>query len=355
MKDQVIASRGARRSKSQPKGFVQRPARRDGTSTRRSFSPRALFGYLPVVLKVALGVLILITLIVGYRMAASAALFQVHTIDVGGTTRTSAEEIEGLTRRAVAHTGVWRADLSAISRELSRLPGVRRAVVSRVLPDGLRVRVTERVPVAVIRTAAGHFVWVDEEGVALGEMKPEDQMPPFFMRGWNEEGTDEARAENVERARKYLELVREWNAAGLSDRVSEVTLMDLKDIRVQLAGRDSQVEVRLGAQDAGPRLKIALNALDEYKQTPRGSSITYIDMQKDRVVIGSSSGNRLTSELTSDAAPNSSEPSTPPSNANAADRRTQTQRGAANDNRQRSEQKPQTPRDSPRTGIGRLR
>src|SRR5262249_339322 len=135
----------------------------------------------------------------------------------------------------------------------------------------------------------------------------------------------------------------------------EVTLMDLKDIRVQLAGRDSQVEVRLGAQDAGPRLKIALNALDEYKQTPRGSSITYIDMQKDRVVIGSSSGNRLTSELTSNAAPNASEPRTARSNTNAADRRTQTQRGAANDKRQRSEQKPQTPGDSPRTGIGRLR
>src|SRR5262249_10577131 len=159
---------------------------------------------------------------------------------------------------------------------LSRLPGVRRAVVSRVLPDGLRVRVTERVPVAVIRTAAGHFGWVDEEGVALGGMRPGVQMPAFLMRGWKEEGTAEAGAENVERVRKYLELVREWNAAGLSERVSEVTLVDMKDIRVQLAGRDSQVEVRVGAEDAGPRLKIALNALDEYKQTPRGSSITYI-------------------------------------------------------------------------------
>src|SRR5215510_2953098 len=238
MKDQVIASRGARRSKSQPKGFVQRPARRDGTSTRRSFSPRALFGYLPVVLKVALVVLILITLIVGYRMAASAALFQVHTIDVGGTTRTSAEEIEGLTRRTVAHTGVWRADLSAISRELSRLPGVRRAVISRVLPDGLRVRVTERVPFAVVRNAAGHFVWVDEDGIALGQMKPADQQPPFFILGWNEDGTNEAREDNAERVKKYQEALREWQSVGLTERVSEINLFDVRDVRAQLAGDD---------------------------------------------------------------------------------------------------------------------
>src|SRR5713101_5614081 len=219
MKEQVIPSRGVRRSAAQPRGFVQRPARRDGSSSSRSgFSPRALFAYVPKALKAVLAILVLITLIVGYRVAASASLFQVHAIDVTGTSRTSAQEIEGLTRRAVARTGVWRADLSAISAELSRLPGVRRAVVSRVLPDRLRVRVTERIPAAVVRTAAGHFVWVDDEGVALGEMKPEDRMPAFFIRGWNEEGTDEALKDNVERVQKYLEVVREWEAVGLTER-----------------------------------------------------------------------------------------------------------------------------------------
>ena len=87
-------------------------------------------------------------------------------------------------------------------------------LLRRVLPDGLRVRITERVPVAVVRNLGGHFVWVDDEGVALGEMKPSDQMPPFFIRGWNEDGTEEARKENVERVQKYLELAREWRRRG---------------------------------------------------------------------------------------------------------------------------------------------
>ena len=355
MKEQVIASRGPRRSAAKTKGFVQRPARRNGGPVTRSFSPRALFGYFPAALKVMAAALVLITLIVGYRVAASAALFQVRTIDVSGPNRTSTEEIEGLTRRAVARTGVWRADLDAISRELARLPGVRRAVVSRVLPDRLRVRITERLPVAVVRTGAGHLVWVDDEGVTLGEMKPDDQMPVFFIRGWSEDGTEEARQENVERVKKYLELVREWNAAGLSDRVSEITLVDVRDIRVQLAGKDSQIEVRLGSQDPGSRLKIALDALDVYKQTPRGSAITYVDLQTGRVVIGFSSGNKAAPDSSDAAPPAASQTSAPTTNANVGERRTQPEKTSANENRQKKERKPETRKDQPPPGIGRFR
>ena len=47
---------------------------------------------------------------------------------------------------------------------------------------------------------------------------------------------------------------------GSLERVSEVTLIDMRDIRVQLAGNDSQIEVRLGSQDPGTRLKIALDS-----------------------------------------------------------------------------------------------
>ena len=298
MKEQVITSRGPRRAANQQKGFVQRPARRDGSAVHtRDFSPRALFTYVPKALKFVVAMVVVIGLLIGYRMAASAALFQVRSIDVTGTSRTSAEEIQGLTRRALARTGVWRADLRSISNELSRLPGVRRAVVTRVLPDGIRVRITERVPLAVVRTSAGHFVWADDEGVMLGEMKPDDHMPSFFIRGWNEEGSEDARRENAERVQKYLALEKEWTAAGLSQRISEVTLFDFQDVRVQLAGDDSQVEVRLHSDPSAPSLNFGLQQLDAYKHSPNGSLITYLDVQKDRVTIGYRSGNRTSNDI----------------------------------------------------------
>ena len=91
MKEQVIASRGSRRAGTQQKGFAQKPARRDGSPSRGSskFAPRMLFAYVPKALKFVIAFVILIVAIVGYRMAASAALFQVQAIDVTGTSRTS--------------------------------------------------------------------------------------------------------------------------------------------------------------------------------------------------------------------------------------------------------------------------
>ena len=84
-------------------------------------------------------------------------------------------------------------------------------------------------------------------------MLPTDQIPTFFLRGLNEEDPEGARAENRERVAKFLELQHEWDAAGLSERVSEVNLIDIRDIRAQLAGDNSQIEVRLGSQDHGKR------------------------------------------------------------------------------------------------------
>jgi len=233
----------------------------------------------------------------GYRAAASASFFQVRQVDVGGTSRASADQIKQVVRRAVAPSGVWRADLSAVSTQLEQLPWVRTAIVSRLLPDGLRVRITERVPRAVVRTAAGHFVWVDEDAVTLSEMSTSDQMPAFFLRGWSEETAEDARRDNRERVQKYLELTRDWSAAGLAERVSEVNLIDLGDVRAQLAGDDSQIEVRLGSRDPGIRLKKALDVLDDLRHTPRGAFITCVDIsQGKRAVVRFTSGTQITGE-----------------------------------------------------------
>jgi cell division septal protein FtsQ len=229
----------------------------------------------------------------GYRAAASASFFQVRAVDVSGTTRVSAEEVRTVVRRAAQGTGVWRADLGALSRELERLPWVRHAIISRVLPDGLRVRIVEREQRAVVRMSEGKLVWVDDDGVTLGTLQSNDKMPPFFIRGWDEAGTDAARADNRARVEKYLEMLREWEKLGLTERVSEVNLIDLSDVRVQLAGDDSQIEVRIGRENFGNRLQRALMKLDESRATPVGPFITYVDASRwmksgDSVVLGRS-------------------------------------------------------------------
>ncbi|HEY0083764.1 MAG TPA: cell division protein FtsQ/DivIB, partial [Pyrinomonadaceae bacterium] len=98
---------------------------------------------------------------------------------------------------------------------------------------------------------------------------------------------ESGRTENRRRVEKYLELSREWEAAAIASRVSEVNLDDLRDVRAQLTGDDSQIEVRLGRDDLTKRLRQSLEALDEQRSTPRGALITYIDMtQGKRAVMG---------------------------------------------------------------------
>lgn len=288
MREQVVAQKVGNRSgigKSRS-GAGQRPAKRGGSESIGARF-KSLLGYVPLALRI--GVVAIITLIafVGYRAAASASFFQVRTVETRGISRASAEEIRNTVRRDVSETGVWRADLPELSKHLERLPWVRTAVVTRVLPDGIRVRITEREPKAVVRTGAGRFMWVDDDAVYLGEMSSTDQMPAFFLRGWNEDNSTAAPVENRERVRKFLELQRDWSAQGVSERVSEVNLQDLRDVRVQLAGDDSQIEVRLGGQDQSARLSKALAVLDAQRQTARGPLISYIDLtQGKRAIVG---------------------------------------------------------------------
>ena len=298
MREQVVAQKVGNRSgigKSRS-AVGQRPAKR-GANESIGARFKSLLGYVPLALRIGVVAIIGLIAFVGYRAAASASFFQIRTIETRGVSRASTDEIKNVVRKDLSEAGVWRADLPELSKHLERLPWVRTAVVTRVLPDGIRIRITEREPKAVVRTAAGRFMWVDDDAVYLGEMAATDQMPAFFLRGWNEDDSAAAQTENRERVRRFLEFQRDWIAQGVSERVSEVNLMDLRDVRVQLAGDDSQIEVRLGSQDQGPRLGKALNVLDAQRQTSRGPLISYIDLtQGKRAIVGLVTGSHTVAE-----------------------------------------------------------
>jgi cell division protein FtsQ len=286
---QKVGNRSGIGNKARSGAMTQRPARRErGGAESFGSRLRALLAFLPLILKVGLTVVVASLAFLGYRAAGSARFLQIRNVEVQGISRASNVDVQTLVRREVGKTGVWNADLNDITTKLEHLPWIRTAVVSRVLPDGIRVRISERIPRAVVRLSSGRFRWVDEDAVLLGDMVPADQMRSFFLRGWNEDESESARKENMERVRTFLALEREWNTLGLSERVSEVNLIDVRDVRAQLAGQDSQIEIRLGAEDFGPRLRKALELLDEQRNTTLGPFITYIIMNQRNPIVGHS-------------------------------------------------------------------
>lgn len=304
MRDQAIVQKVGNRSgisTGRRPNSAQKPVRRERGQNNATVGDRMrrLAGYTAVAIKLVLLIAVIALLFTGYRAAASASFFEIREVEVQGISRGSREDVQTLVRREVGSTGVWRADLESLSAKLEQLPWIRSAIVSRVLPDGLRVRIAEREPRAVVRTASGRFRWVDDEAALLGEMNAADQMPSFFMRGLNEEESEGARAENIERVRQFLKLQSECEAAGVSERVSEVNFSDLRDVRAQLAGDDSQIELRLGSKDFGARLKKGLEVLDAQRGTAMGPFITYIIMDQKIPIVGhSSAARRVRAEAT---------------------------------------------------------
>jgi cell division protein FtsQ len=306
VREEVIPQRVGNRTGISRSRRLQRPARRERPKAPKRLPTRgrAMLRYLPLIFRFVVAVTLSLLIFTSYRAAASATFFQLRNVEVRGSSRASVEEIEKVVRREVMQTGVWNTDLENLSARLKNLPWVRKAVVTRVLPDGIRVRIEERVPRVVTRLSSGRLTWVDDEAVLLGQLSPTDPMPGFFLLGLNEEPAGNTSIENVERVRKFLELEHEWTISGLAERVSEVNLIDVRDVRAQLGGEDSQIEVRLGSQDLSKRLKRALDVLDAQRQTPRGNLISYVDLsQGKRAVVGFVSGARA---FPADSAPGTS-------------------------------------------------
>ena len=108
MREQVIThkvgDRGGMYGSRRSGAVAQRPTKRGGRGEPGAGvigRLRAFAHYLPLVGKIALLVIATGLIFAGYRAAASASFFQVHQVDVRGTSRASADQIQQVVRRTV--------------------------------------------------------------------------------------------------------------------------------------------------------------------------------------------------------------------------------------------------------------
>ncbi|MBW3564094.1 MAG: FtsQ-type POTRA domain-containing protein [Acidobacteria bacterium] len=129
------------------------------TRNRRRQRVRAIAGLLANVLVVG-------SLVGGgwlvWTNARSDERFSINRVELDPSPRSDDPEvlriIEGLKGRNLFST-----DLDSIRAELGGIDGIREATVEKVVPDGLRIAISERRPVAIWRATHGD-VFVDETG-----------------------------------------------------------------------------------------------------------------------------------------------------------------------------------------------
>ncbi len=177
-------------------------------------------------------------------------LLKADQIEISGNHIVAKEDIQNLFLHD-RNRSVLRVPLDTRRGQIQEVPWVEEASIQRILPNRLRVEITERTPIAFFRNGS-ELTLVDAYGVLLDRPDGEDFHFPI-VTGLSESMTREERARRMKTYQEFLksiDLVR----SGASEMVSEIDLGNPRDLQAVLTGlsaRDDKqaVTVHFGQSD----------------------------------------------------------------------------------------------------------
>jgi cell division protein FtsQ len=180
---------------------------------------------------------------------------------------------------------ILRVPLDTRRSQLEQIPWVESASVQRILPNRLRVELTERTPVAFVRDG-NRLALIDAHGVILDRPQDED-MHFAIVSGVSEDVPREQREKRMQTYQEFMndiDLVR----GGSSDRVSEMDLSNPKDLRVVMTGLasagDSQaVTIHFGYSEFRNKFKMLIDNFSQWQAN--AGRVQSIDLQYSRQVV----------------------------------------------------------------------
>ena len=180
---------------------------------------------------------------------------------------------------------VLRIPLNARRGALEELPWVESASVQRILPNRIRIELTERTPVAFLRNGT-ELALIDTHGVILDRPRGEELQFPV-VTGLSENmprDERERRMQTYQEFMKNIDLVR----SGSTERVSEVDLSNPRDLRVVMTGlarpSDPQaVTVHFGTGDFTGKYRMLVENFVQWQAN--AGRVQSIDLQYSRQVV----------------------------------------------------------------------
>ncbi|WP_263376253.1 cell division protein FtsQ/DivIB [Granulicella aggregans] len=169
--------------------------------------------------------------------------------------------------------------------QLERMPWVEHATVMRLLPNHIRILITERTPVAFVQQGTRSSM-VDANGVLLD--MPVDGSGdshysfPVIMSGI---GAEDPLSTRAARMRIFTSFLGDLDSTGehISQKISEVYLSNPEDVKALIPDGQSSVLVHFGDKDFLDRYRKFEQHLVEWRtQYPK---LTSVDMRYDRQVV----------------------------------------------------------------------
>jgi cell division protein FtsQ len=180
---------------------------------------------------------------------------------------------------------VLRIPLDTRRSALEEIAWVEAATVQRVLPNRVRVELTERTPIAFLRSGT-ELALIDGRGVILDRPRGEDLQFPIIT-GLSENMPREERGKRMQTYQEFMkdvDLVR----SGSSDRVSEVDLANPKDLRAVMtgiasAGDPQALTIHFGAGDFTGKYRMVVENFAQWQAS--NGRVQSIDLQYAKQVV----------------------------------------------------------------------
>jgi cell division protein FtsQ len=180
---------------------------------------------------------------------------------------------------------VLRIPLHARRGALEEISWVESATVQRILPNRIRVQLTERTPIAFLRNGT-ELALIDAHGVILDRPRGEDLQFPI-VTGLSE---NMAREERGKRMQTYQEFMKDIDLvrSGSSDRVSEVDLANPKDLRAVMtgiasAGDPQALTIHFGSGDFTGKYRMVVENFAQWQAS--NGRVHSIDLQYAKQVV----------------------------------------------------------------------
>ncbi len=180
---------------------------------------------------------------------------------------------------------VLRIPLDVRRGALEEISWVESATVQRILPNRIRVELTERTPIAFLRNG-NELALIDGHGVILDRPRGEDLQFPIIT-GLSENMPREERGKRMqvyEEFMKDIDLVR----SGSSDRVSEADLANPKDLRAVMTGISSASDpqaltIHFGQGDFTGKYRMVVENFAQWQAS--NGRVQSIDLQYAKQVV----------------------------------------------------------------------
>jgi cell division protein FtsQ len=270
----------APRGRSKPRRFSEEP-------TRPWWRPGTTFGRVLL----ATGVVAVFSVFGVSAYALKSFLEHDSRFRIAGTSNVQATGLAQVSRAELLPVfgedvgrNIFFVPLSQRRKQLEQIPWVEHATVMRLLPDQIRISVTERKPIAFVRQGS-QVGLVDNNGVVLDE-------PPAIMAQRHYSfpvvtGIDSRDPIASRRVRMdvYQKMVGELDAGRqhLSDQISEIDLSDPEDARVLMPEQGTDILAHFGEDHFLERYQRYKAHIAEWRQ--QYPKLAEVDLRYDQQVV----------------------------------------------------------------------